>query len=72
MNSFLKSKNKNEEKLKVHFAIFGKCSGCHYCVNVCPEHAISEDTPPVIDSSRCNRCMKCVKACSRGLIKPLD
>ena len=63
MSNFLKSKTKKEEKPKVHLAVFGKCSGCHYCVNLCPEPAISEDTPPVIDYSRCNLCMKCIEAC---------
>lgn len=69
----LKTTNsKKKTKTKIHLAVFGNCSGCHFCVNACPEHAISENTPPIIDSSRCTICMKCVKACPRTLIKPVD
>ncbi|MFZ7138235.1 MAG: 4Fe-4S binding protein [archaeon] len=74
MITFLNSnKAKNKRKAtKSHLAVFGRCSGCHYCVNACPEHSITENTPPIIDFSRCNLCMKCVKACPRCLIKLVD
>ena len=70
--NFLKTEKSKMKTKKVHLAVFGKCSGCHYCVNVCPEHAITENTPPVIDFARCTGCMKCVKACPRNLIKTVD
>jgi formate hydrogenlyase subunit 6/NADH:ubiquinone oxidoreductase subunit I len=53
----------------VYIAAIGKCGGCYYCVNACPENAIKEQMPPTINHTLCTRCMKCVEACPRNVMK---
>jgi Fe-S-cluster-containing hydrogenase component 2 len=66
-------KSNETEKFKynktVYLAVIGKGGECYYCVNVCQEHAMKEWTPPTINHSLCTRCMKCVEACPRNVIK---
>jgi ferredoxin len=40
-----------------------KCTECGACVPECPEGAISEGQPYVIDPEKCNDCGKCVGVC---------
>ena len=40
-----------------------KCVQSYECIEVCPENAISKDTPIVIDREKCTRCFKCVEMC---------
>jgi len=41
-----------------------KCTGCRYCIEVCPEDAITEqDGGRSIDPSLCTLCGECVKVC---------
>ena len=41
-----------------------KCIGCHHCLNICPEHAISlRDRHIHIDHMKCSSCLKCVLEC---------
>lgn len=46
-----------------------ECCGCSACYNICPKGAITmfEDEEgfeyPVIDESKCIRCLQCIKVC---------
>lgn len=40
-----------------------KCSGCCFCVSICPQHAISFDKKLQIDRKKCNNCGACVAEC---------
>lgn len=41
-----------------------KCIGCHHCLNICPEHAISLQNGRIhIDHMKCSSCLKCVSEC---------
>ena len=41
-----------------------KCIGCHHCLNICPEHAISLQNGRIhIDHHKCSSCLKCAAEC---------
>lgn len=41
-----------------------KCIGCHHCLNICPEHAISLQNGRIhIDHKKCSSCLKCASEC---------
>lgn len=41
-----------------------KCIGCHHCLNICPEHAISLQNGRIhIDHMKCSSCLKCASEC---------
>jgi len=42
-----------------------KCTGCGYCINVCPNVAITLDEKAQLDREKCDLCGKCVRACIR-------
>jgi phosphoadenosine phosphosulfate reductase len=39
------------------------CTKCGICARTCPKNALMVEEGPVVDPSRCSRCMKCGKAC---------
>ena len=39
------------------------CTACGFCVDVCPEQAISVDDVATIESGRCTGCGACVVEC---------
>jgi NAD-dependent dihydropyrimidine dehydrogenase PreA subunit len=47
-----------------------KCTGCGFCVNVCPRKAITiPNDVAVIDRALCNQCGQCAEACPAGAIR---
>ena len=44
------------------------CVGCDTCVDICPESALSRDTPFFIDRSVCTLCFQCADACPSGAL----
>lgn len=52
-----------------YIVVVGKYGTCYDCMNACLENAIKEWNPPTVDNSLCTRCMKCVKACPRDVMK---
>lgn len=49
------------------------CIGCGYCVDVCPQNAvsISQDSGVTIDNTLCNKCMKCAENCYAKALQPV-
>jgi len=43
--------------------ISDECAGCGSCMSECPESAISEGSPYVIDASKCKDCGNCAAIC---------
>jgi phosphoadenosine phosphosulfate reductase len=39
------------------------CTKCGICARSCPKNALTVGEAPVLDTTRCSRCMKCGKAC---------
>lgn len=59
-----------EKKLPILFEKKENCCGCSACYAICPVHAISMDYDqegfmyPLINSSVCIRCYKCISVCA--------
>ncbi|MBU0492939.1 MAG: FAD-dependent oxidoreductase [Chloroflexi bacterium] len=53
-----------------------RCSGCQYCVVLCPAGAITldiqADTQPIIDADVCTECGDCVYACPNNVFAAPD
>lgn len=48
-----------------------RCNTFGACVDICPEGAINIENKSIIDRSKCNRCMKCTRACPHGAYKEI-
>ncbi len=40
-----------------------RCSACGFCVDLCPEEAISMEAAATVDAGRCTACGACVREC---------
>jgi len=53
-----------------------RCTGCQYCVILCPAKAITldiqADTRPLIDAAACTECGECVYACPNNVFETAD
>jgi pyruvate formate lyase activating enzyme len=38
-------------------------STCDACMRVCPQHAVSRDSPSFVDREQCDLCFECVRVC---------
>jgi pyruvate formate lyase activating enzyme len=51
------------------------CIGCGYCVDICPQHAISPDPDNRgkirIDRTLCDNCMECTEICYAKALQPV-
>ncbi len=45
-----------------------RCIRCGFCVDICPEEAITMNGPSVIDSNKCTACGFCINECPNEAI----